>query len=398
MLPKPPHVAPILDDRLGPFGRHATSLRAKNFAVMPANGKQPLIGGFGNWRGPPSMETVHQWAQRHSDADIVYLPWKTYIDHKGHWRVLIIDADDAAAVQRIGDIFGATPGLIRTRRGKHFIYRIRAVEVPIIRDLVGAELKKFGINADLKYQEHDIAVCAHSRHEDDRNFTYAWDGCDESVIEDLPPFDVALLAEFARANSKPEPARAIKPTGEFPEGSRGLMLNKLLCAQAGGYTCRDDVLEVARGINDAFSDQGYEPLNDTEVIKRADAVWNDFLKGKLEVRHNRRARASITMDELDGILANGGTDAAIVLLLKLRGEHGGRTLRGEDFANADYAMAHANTLPGWGRTKYRSARDHLLQLDYIERTQEAKGNKLAAQYRLIAQHVGPSLAKRRQQP
>ena len=71
----------ILDDRLGPFGRHATSLRAKNFAVMPANGKQPLIGGFGNWRGPPSMETVHQWAQRHSDADIVYLPWKTYIDH-----------------------------------------------------------------------------------------------------------------------------------------------------------------------------------------------------------------------------------------------------------------------------------------------------------------------------
>ena len=117
------------------------------------------------------MAAVHNWAQRHHDADIVYLPWQTYVDGKGDWRVLVIDADDAAAVQQIETLFGQTPGLIKTRRGKHFLYRIPATDIPIIRELVGSNLKLFGINADLKYQVHDIAVCAYSRHADDRNFT-----------------------------------------------------------------------------------------------------------------------------------------------------------------------------------------------------------------------------------
>jgi hypothetical protein len=98
----------------------------------------------------------------------------------------------------------------------------------------------------------------------------------------------------------------------------------------------------------------------SEVIKRADAVWDDFLKGKLEHRHNRRARATITGDELDSIIRGGGTDAAIVLLLKLRIEHGGRTRRGEDFAIACHAMDRCDTIPGWGRKKYQAARDQLL--------------------------------------
>jgi len=54
-----------------------------------------------------------------------------------------------------------------------------------------------------------IVVATWSRHQEDRSFIYAWDGCDEAVIRDLPPFDgTALQADadggsiFALLNAK----------------------------------------------------------------------------------------------------------------------------------------------------------------------------------------------------
>jgi hypothetical protein len=64
--------------------------------------------------------------------------------------------------------------------------------------------------------------------------------------------------------------------------------------------------------------------------------------------------------------------------------------RGETFAIADSSMPKAQTLPGWGRDKIRSARDVLIKLGYVERVAEAYGNQRPAQCRLIDQTVGPN--------
>jgi hypothetical protein len=223
-----------------------------------------------------------------------------------------------------------------------------------------------------------------------------WDNCDPSVIHDLSIFNDNVFIELVQERGKPKPVHTVTSADEFPNGSRGLELNRCLCGQVVHCESLNDLLDIARDINDGFQSLGYGPLDDTEVVKRSKAVWGDWLQGKIELRHNRRARAFIPLDELDEILTS-GNDSAAILLMKLRGEHAGRMERGETFAIAGSSMAMAQTLPGWGRDKIRSARDVLIKLGYLERVAKAYGNQRPAQYQLIDQTVGPSLARRREQ-
>ena len=388
--------------QVGPFGLHAKSLRQAGFAVLPSNLKKPYVGGFNKWRAAPGGIIIDGWINKFPDADIMYAPGLSRVDPNGEWRTVVLDGDDAGAVQQIKTYFGDTPGRVNTRRGRHFLYRVQTTDILKVREIVGANssLKPYGINADIKFGTQ-LVVAPPSRHEKQADFIYGWDGCDPSVIHDLLPLDLTLLGELVQARKEYDrPSLISRPAGEFPEGSRGLMLNKLLCSHAAHCESFDELLDIAATINEGFQSLGYEPLDDAEVTNRTRQVWKDFLKGKIEVRHNRRARGSIDGDELDHLLKLGGPGclAAIVFLLKLRIEHGGRMARGEAFAISDYAMAKARTLPGFGRNRIRGARDVLIELGYLERTAAAVPRKVAAQYRLIAQHVGQSLALRRLQP
>jgi hypothetical protein len=169
-----------------------------------------------------------------------------------------------------------------------------------------SSLKRFGLNADLKYG-NQIVVAPPSRHAEQQDFIYTWDNCDPSVIRDLSSLNDNVLVELIETRSNPEPIHTKTSAYEFPSVSRGLELNNRLCAQAAHCESFDDLLDIARAINDGFRSLGYESLNDTEVVKRSKAVWADWLRDKIEVRHNRRARASIDMDALQELLSGAAT-------------------------------------------------------------------------------------------
>jgi len=97
----------------------------------------------------------------------------------GGCGIVVVDADDVACEQVV-ETFGDTPGKVRTRRGRHFQYRDPGIDFG-----KPNSIKAFGINADVKHGNSNV-VAPWSRHETDRSFIYAWNGCDETVIRDLP--------------------------------------------------------------------------------------------------------------------------------------------------------------------------------------------------------------------
>ena len=125
--------------------------------------------------------------------------------------IVVLDGDDEEACARIVEVFGDTPGKVKTRRGYHNLYQATGVDLGKL-----TSLKKFGINADVKHG-NSIVVAPPSRHQDDRGFAYAWDGCDETVIRDLPPFNVQALQRLLdKARPDEDVTRRVKPSHPTP--------------------------------------------------------------------------------------------------------------------------------------------------------------------------------------
>ena len=358
------------------FANHAPAMRRAGFAVLPAAGKRPIRSGFSTWRYMPSISAVEKWAEREPGADIVYIPGLCQTA-RGARGIVVVDGDDEEACGRVVELFGDTPGKVRTRRGQHFLYRGPDFDLGKV-----SSLKAYGLNADLKHGQagSGIVVAPPSRHEKDRTFAYAWDGCDETVIRDLPPFDVKSLRRLiGDQQSKP------KPRLKMRDGSRGLWLNDNLIRHVCHCDTFDDLLEVARGVNASLADSAVQPLDDGEVVERAKAVWADCRAGKIEKWAGgpgvQRVHL-VEMEALERIDPRRAPDA-LFLLLKLRAEHAARCARGETFAISPTAMAQHQVLSGWTRDRYAAARDLLLQAERIVEISAAKsvgGKFLSAQF------------------
>ena len=260
------------------FASEAPALRRAGFAVLPAHGKEPKRKGFTKWPHAPSLRTVVEWAENDPTADIVYVPGLCSTERGD--AIIVVDADDAEASGRIEEMFGRTPGKVKTRRGKHALYRDGGSALGKL-----SSLKKFGVNADIKHGR-SIVVAPPSRHETG-TMNYAWEGCDPSVIRDLPVFNVAALQDLVDCrspgwdsgpnvtNTAPPPS----PVGRLRDNSRGLGLNDLLCKHAWAVETRDELLDVARTINQDYP----APIHDDEVVKRTNAVWKDLNGGSWNV-------------------------------------------------------------------------------------------------------------------
>ena len=170
------------------FGDHALALRAAGFAVLPAAGKSPLRSGFNRWTRPPGPAVVTRWRLKCPEADILYVTGLSWA-RPGGPGLVVVDGDDAEACHRIEELFGETPGRVRTRRGKHFLFLDPGGLGKV------SSLRPFGINADIKHGS-GLVVAPPSRHAEDRAFSYAWDGCDPTVIRHLPMFDVRALHDL----------------------------------------------------------------------------------------------------------------------------------------------------------------------------------------------------------
>ncbi len=365
------------------FREFAPRLQWAGFAVLPAAGKTPVVRGFNRWASAPGLPAVEAWARQKPDADLVYVPALSRPKNSSK-GIIVVDGDDAEACVSVLELFGDTPGKVKTRRGQHFLYRDPGLALGNI-----TSLKKFGLNADLKHGK-SIVVAPPSRHATERSFRYSWCGCDEDVINDLPPFDqgalISLIESSPTGNPHPNVNHTAPRPGRLHEGSRGLGLNRYLCSQAWSCDSLDDLLDCARSFVSALADDGHETLDEDEVVERTQAVWNDLQAGKLQRWLGRSAVARSDAEEMKALSCEGknGGDAFMLLML-LRAEHRARVLRGETFALNPKAMAKAKTLD-WSRERFENAIRLLLRAGYIKQIApgtNTRHGRTSAQYTLV---------------
>ena len=237
------------------------------------------------------------WAEQDPGADIVYVPGLSRICSSDHGLV-VLDGDDEDACARIVEVFGDTPGKVRTRRGYHNLYQATGVDLGKL-----TSLKKFGINADVKHG-NSIVVAPPSRHQDDRSFAYAWDGCDETVIRDLPPFNRVALQKLVDSLNPSQLERIVHRQASSPrplrDGSRKLGLNDRLVRIVWEVETETEMLKHALKINDEIGRADPRgPRTADQVMQVVQTVWRDRETGKIEKwsgvdGRQKRRRASWT--------------------------------------------------------------------------------------------------------
>ena len=366
------------------FAHNAPRLRQVGFAVLPADGKKPRRRGYRNWQYAPDLSVVSMWADQDSGADIVYVPGLSRARGSDQ-GIVVLDGDDEEACARIVEVFGDTPGKVKTRRGHHNLYEAPGLDLGKL-----ASLKKFGINADVKHG-NSIVVAPPSRHQDDSSFAYAWDGCDETVIRDLPPFNVQALQQLLdKAKPDEDVTPRVKPPIRLRDGSRKLGLNDRLVANVWSCASQNELIDRAFLLNEEIGrihSDGSLPVE--EVMEVVRAVWRDRENGTIERWEgcdSTQKRSRIEMRHLCELDPKHGPDA-FVLLQVLRDEHSARCRRGETFSITPAAMAKASVIPGWTRERFEHSRDLLLTGHYIERVVDFKRNsaagRRAGEFRLV---------------
>src|SRR5437660_1592905 len=134
------------------FANEAMALCLAGFAVIPAHGKEPMRRGFTNWKHAPGPRAVAEWAEKEPSADIVYVTALSKAKRGGN-GLIVVDGDDAEACEQIIETFGDTAGKVRTRRGKHFLYRDHGGSLGNL-----SSLRKHGINADVKHGQKGAGI------------------------------------------------------------------------------------------------------------------------------------------------------------------------------------------------------------------------------------------------
>lgn len=390
------------------FGSHAVALRQAGLAVIPAKGKAPIRKGFSNWKHAPGLKAVEQWAETNAADNIVYIPGLSRTKRNPDGLV-IVDADDRQTADEVGKLFGDTPAQIDTRKGRHFLYKAPEGSLGTVHSL-----RKFGFNVDIKHGQAGagISVAPPSRHPDQRDFSYGWTkGSGIEALNDLPAFNVAALQRIIdqqtlRSDPLPNvtncPRAAGRSLDQLRDGSRGLGLNDYLAAQAPWCDSLDDVIDNARSFaGDLANRFGLEMLDETEILKRAHAAWNDVLAGKLVRMHGKHQRLDVSAAEFEFLTQNfdNGADA-VTLLLKMRQVHSARIARGETFVFVVNAMVKDAVIGRWAARRYRDARDTLMQaglMAEVKASMWSGGKRSAAEYTLneLRQSINdakPSLA------
>lgn len=365
------------------FANHAVTMRRAGFAVLPANGKKPLRGSFNKWRYAPGEKVVGEWATKTPDADIVIVPGLSR-HRRGGGTLVMLDGDDQNACGQSIERFGDTPGKVNTRRGKHFYFRHDGPGLGRI-----SSLRKYGFNIDVKHGQlgAGIVVAPPSRHEKDRSFQYEWDGCDETVIRDLPKFPIKVLeAILNRGIVVPTGTQAeLKAKAGFNGGSRHLELNRYLVGR-GAYLGAFELIALGQQWNESLPD-GIDKLEERAVVQAAQIVWKDFQSGKLHPWQGQASVVRTDHSEVMKLLVASPTDGAhaVTMLMALRIHHAARCLRGETFAINQVAMVESGTLPGFTRVRIEKCRDLLIKCGFLKLASpgcNSKDGRSPAQYQL----------------
>lgn len=342
------------------FPAYAMDLYRRGFAILPLEplGKSSMVSGFNKWGSRPGEAIIAKWCETMPlDANIGIIPGL------GRERMATIDCDTMDAANEFQERFGRSTRRTGTRRGWHLMYKSLPFRTP-------GNLRKWGIDADIK-SGNQYALAPRSVHESGFEYTEEGDWSAPLAEINAERFKAfigapqrAPLESRGRAEAAP---RAVRTDRDMRDDSRGLWVNDTLCAYAPSCTEPNEVLRMARQLNEQLAVHPRGRLPDDEVIARAMRVWHDVGAGRIKTwRTGRRSVVKTERADLDRLEARGkGSGDAIALFTKLRKSHH----IGSVFHISAMAMDKAGFMP---RRRIEKARAMLMQEGLIEKVRAAR--------------------------
>lgn len=321
---------------VGPFGSSAVQFAEAGCAVLPCggvDGKRPLVKNWNKWSRPTSHGGVDRFREKFSAENIGLVCGPAS-------GITVIDLDDPELYEDALQCFGGTALQARSPRtggGFHLYYRHagengRAFPGSDIKAKGGFVIAPPSLNPKMQHQ-------------------YQWIEGSGSVeefqgLKAAIPGSIDNWAErFAAHEQRPH----VHESSVALEGSRNDALFKaLLLAAASWSGTHEEFLTYALKHNQEICRPS---LPESEVTRIAHSV----LKYQEEDRNwtGKEQRIAFTATEIQCMEGNGD---ALMLYEKLKRTHSGFD---KAFCVSDAAMANGNVISGWGKKKYRSAREFL---------------------------------------
>ena len=319
----------------GAFAAAAEEYWRRGFAPLPLGGlkgNEPRVSAFTKWAKKPPIEKIREWAQLHPAANIGIVTGPV-------WGVTIVDVDDPQILDAVIARFGELPIRVSTPRGgTHLWYRSSGESC--------VNLRPEGLDADVKGRG-GIIVCPPSVRPSGEFAGRRYElvaGCDWASLKDLPTIKPGALA----------PAAVVTPLRAVAQGRRNKTLLQLLLPQAKHCDDLETLIDVARTIvASQFEISADNPFTEAEVLKVARQAWRYETSGNNWAGREPSLIVPASVLELD---ADSGW-----LFMVLRGKH----WEHQRFAMSPEGMAAANLIPGWGKQRYRCARQTLLDRGYL---------------------------------
>ena len=306
------------------------------------SGKTPLVNAWSSFRVAPSVQTVTRWAARYPNANVGIIP------HLSGLVVVDIDTLDADLLEQMILRFGQTVMVVRTPGGHHLYYCARTP--------VGSQNLRSSENLPIEIKcSRTLVVAPPSVNQlNGQLYRFIQGGWDQ--LPYLPYFDNSTLV------ASHVTYRAGKSGQVVEEGKRNNELFRRLLAEAAAGFEFEELLNIAFELNET----SLKPkLECDEVRRTVESAWGYEIEGKNWF--GKQARAVFNRAEIFKLAAEKSGGSAMVLLGLLRMSHGSKRV---PFAIARVAMVRAGSLPGWTEYRIRVARDVLLKLGYLRRTEE----------------------------
>jgi len=311
-----------------PFADAALELHGHGLAVIPLGGdagKVPL-DRFAGWKGRPSRQYVESKINQHPTANVGVLT--------GLSGYTVVDIDDPALTDRMLARFGDTPLQIATPSdGRHLWYRSNGERCRNLR-------RSEGLAVDIK-ATGGMVVVPPSVRSTGKHAGKVY-GFISGTWEDLRRLPTLKLGSLYEGEG-----------GRIVKGTRNTLLHEHCLHQARYCDTENDLLDVARTFN---VNSCVPELPDAEVVKTVRSVCKWKQENRIWV--GGPPQVVLPATDIDRFAqAENGADA-LMLLTVLKCNHGGRH---EPFAVVAGAMQEANKIAGWGRDRYRNARNSLMK-------------------------------------
>jgi hypothetical protein len=281
----------------GPYRRWIADYRDSGLHPFPVDGKRPCVRAYAARR--PSLTALERWSSAFPDANLG-LPTR----REG---LVVLDADDPAAVALFEEIAGYTPLRVLTRRGEHWYY---SDPTGLIASAIHPSGQPFDIRAAGKA---DYVLVPGSEH-GGATYRLADQACVAIPefarrLKSLPPLEHEQLRHLLqqprgyfqpRLAARCAGAPVILTGAPIEVGARNDRLFRAACRDAHDVRRRsgdtddglNELLGRVEGYNDALCT---EPLPSAEVEKLTRSAWARTLSGvnRPPSRHRRHIRDAL---------------------------------------------------------------------------------------------------------